>query len=174
MSVFGVVFVLILIFGGTALIGAPYVPSRRREVEQAFKRLYKIKPNDLLVDLGSGDGSVLRQASKLGARSVGFEINPILVVISWLLSWRNDRILIKMADLWHARLPKETTIVYVFFVDRDMPKLKIWLQDQVNTIGHSVFVMSLAFDLDDKKPIKKDGVYFLYEFNPLQRKKAQV
>jgi spermidine synthase len=50
----------------------------------AFHELYQLTENDNFVDIGSGDGVVLREASKIGARAVGFEINPILVFISTL------------------------------------------------------------------------------------------
>ena len=40
-----------------------------------------------LVDLGSGDGTVVRRAIKCGfGRATGYEINPALVLFSWLRS----------------------------------------------------------------------------------------
>ena len=52
--------VVVLILGFTAFFGAPYVPSRRKELKMLFDETYKLNPNDTLVDLGSGDGVVLR------------------------------------------------------------------------------------------------------------------
>ena len=76
--------VLVLVFGGTALTGAPFVPSRRKELEIIFKKLYRLSKNDLLVDLGSGDGKVLKAASDFGARALGIELNQFLVLFSKL------------------------------------------------------------------------------------------
>jgi len=62
------------------VISAPYVPSNRRKVEEALKEL-KIKGRTF-IDLGSGDGCIVRTASKLGAISTGVEINPYLSIYS--------------------------------------------------------------------------------------------
>ena len=68
---------IVALFLLTALRGAPYVPSRRQDIDRAFTELYHISKEDHLVDLGSGDGVVLRQAAKKGASASGFEINPV-------------------------------------------------------------------------------------------------
>ena len=51
---------LIVFAGFTAFTGAPYVPSKPREVKRAFTKLYKLSAKDVVVDIGSGDGLVLR------------------------------------------------------------------------------------------------------------------
>ena len=55
-SVIGIVVICVLIFLLTALFGAPYVPTQRKQIESAFSKLRPFKKNDVLVDLGSGDG----------------------------------------------------------------------------------------------------------------------
>ena len=70
---------IVILVGFSAFTGAPYVPSHRRDVARAFRELYSLDANDVLVDIGSGDGVVLRQASQRGARAVGYEIHPLLV-----------------------------------------------------------------------------------------------
>jgi len=42
-------------------------------------KLADLKPNDLVIDLGSGDGLFVIEAARRGAKAVGYEINPILV-----------------------------------------------------------------------------------------------
>ena len=66
--IFGGLFVLFALF---AFTGAPYVPTLRSEAEKAFKKLYKLRRKDLVVDLGSGDGTVLVEAAKCGAEVYG-------------------------------------------------------------------------------------------------------
>ena len=84
-SVIGIVVICVLIFLLTALFGAPYVPTQRKQIESVFSKLRPFKRNDVLVDLGSGDGVVLDEAIRAGASKViGYEINPILVLISCL------------------------------------------------------------------------------------------
>lgn len=58
---------------------APYVPSPPPIVEKMLEAA-GVRPNELVYDLGSGDGRVLiTAAKKFKARSVGIEISPKLV-----------------------------------------------------------------------------------------------
>ena len=62
--------------------GAPYLPTGADRVERMLE-LAEVGPGTKLVDLGSGDGRIVRAAAKRGAEAVGYEINPILVLLSW-------------------------------------------------------------------------------------------
>lgn len=159
-----VLIVLVLLFGWTALIGAPYVPSRKRNVRVALTELYRLKKNDLLADLGSGDGLVLREASSLGARAVGYEMNPILFLISKLITRNDHRVKVTFSNYWSIELPKEATVVYIFGVGRDMKGLKKWMQRQSKRLSKNLFLISLGFEIYDMKPIKTKGPYYLYKF----------
>jgi SAM-dependent methyltransferase len=56
-----------------------FVPSRNA-VADAMLQFAGVGPNDLVYDLGSGDGRILiLAAQKYGARGVGIEIDPALV-----------------------------------------------------------------------------------------------
>ena len=55
---------------------APYVPSSPEVVERMLA-LAKVGPNDVVYDLGCGDGRiVIAAAKKYGARGVGVDIDP--------------------------------------------------------------------------------------------------
>jgi SAM-dependent methyltransferase len=55
---------------------APYVPSSTEVVERMLT-LAKVGPNDVVYDLGCGDGRiVIAAAKKYGARGVGVDIDP--------------------------------------------------------------------------------------------------
>jgi len=57
---------------------APYIPSPQGIVERMLE-IGKVKPGDLVYDLGAGDGRVIiTAAQKFGARAVGIEIQPDL------------------------------------------------------------------------------------------------
>ena len=56
--------------------GAPYVPTRPEIMERMLK-VAQIGPDDVVVDLGSGDGRLVIAAMEAGAkRSMGYEIHP--------------------------------------------------------------------------------------------------
>jgi SAM-dependent methyltransferase len=58
------------------------VPTRQ-SIADAMLRLAHVNSNDLVYDLGSGDGRiVITAAQKYGARGVGIELDPKLVRIS--------------------------------------------------------------------------------------------
>lgn len=157
------------IFGLVVLRGAPYVPTKRRLLDNAFKELYPLSKKDTLVDIGSGDGVVLRAAARYGAKAVGYEINPILVVISRLVS-RNPLITIRLADFWYAELPIDTTVVYTFGEGRDIKRM--YEKVELTAVLHKreIYFISFGFDVPGKKPVKYDGSFYLYKLRPLQRR----
>ncbi|MEI6054270.1 MAG: hypothetical protein WCQ49_02795 [Candidatus Saccharibacteria bacterium] len=169
-----VIFIVFLIFSFVVFIGSPYVPSQKKYIKQAFTKLYKITDSDVLVDIGSGDGVVLREAAKLGARAYGYEINPLLILISRLLSLRYKKIKISLVDFWYIKIPVDTTVIYIFSVTRDINNITKLLQKEIDRIKKPVYLISYAGDFTKLKLIKKVGPYGLYLINPLQLDKAQV
>lgn len=158
-------------FGLIVFRGAPYVPSKSRDVRRAFTDLYPLSDRDVLVDIGSGDGKVLRIAASFGARAIGYELNPFLVVISKLLS-RDQHISVRLADFWRATLPHNTTVVYTFGDSRDIEKMAGKVKKHAEDVGRSIYFISYAFSLKDDVPAKKTATHYLYRFTPLHHTKA--
>lgn len=171
---FWIVAFLILLFGLVAFVGAPYVPSHRNDIRRAFSELYELSTNDFVVDIGSGDGVVLRQVSKLGGRGLGLEINPLLVLISNILSRGDKRVSFKLANYWVSDLPLETTVIYTFSVSRDIQKLANWVQEQSTKLNKPLYFISYGSEPSDVSLIKSEGASNLYLFQPLQPGEAQV
>ena len=165
---------VVLLFGFVVFWGAPYVPSHRGDVRKAFDTLYKLGKDDVVVDVGSGDGVILRMASGRGARAVGYELNPALVLITRFLSRKDDRVRVVLADFWRAKLPQETTLVYAFAVERDIKKLSAKLQAEADRLGHSFHAITYGSSFNTPKPLRKLGAHYLYEFHPLHSEKPQV
>ena len=166
-----VLFVVILLFGFVVLRGAPYVPTKRKFLEKAFGELYVLTDDDLLVDIGSGDGVVLRAAAARGAKAVGYELNPVLVVISKLIS-RSPLIQVRLADFWHVTLPQETTVIYTFGESRDIKKMYEKAEKTALEHNKELYFISFGFEVPGEKPVKYDGSFYLYRIRPLQRRKA--
>ncbi|HEY8886261.1 MAG TPA: hypothetical protein VIM31_02040 [Candidatus Microsaccharimonas sp.] len=169
-----IVFLLIcifLFFGLVVFLGAPYVPSHRKDVKRAFE-YFDLNASDLLVDVGSGDGVILRIASSYGAKAVGYEINPILVGISRLLSLRDERVTVLLQNLWLAKLPDETTVVYAFAVHRDEKKLITLMQREANRLNKPLKLLCYASPFSHIRAVDTFEAYHLYIFQPLQPKNA--
>lgn len=162
---------LVAMFGLVAFKGAPYVPTKRKPLQRAFDHLYQLSTKDLLVDIGSGDGVVLRIAAARGARSVGYEINPLLVIVSRLLS-RSSLITVQLANYWNVTFPPETTIVYTFGDSRDIVKMYKKAEDAAYEHKKIIYFMSFGFNVPTKKHVKYDGHFYLYKINYLHLDKA--
>lgn len=153
--------------------GAPYVPSRRRDVERVFDELYHLQPHDVLVDIGSGDGKVCLAAAKRGARAVGYEINPMLVLIARWRARGQSRVQFLLRDFWRSELPEGTTIVYTFGDGRDIARMALWVEKQATRLRQPIYLLSYAFQVPDRVLTARSDIYFLYEIKPtLQTEKA--
>jgi len=170
MTILWIVAGIVLLFGFVVFFGAPYVPSKRRELERVFRELYELGPQDLVADLGSGDGIVLRMAAKTGAKAIGYELNPGLVLLSRFLSRGNKNVRIMAANMWQVRLLPETTVVYVFAVTRDIEKVSRKLQAEANRLHHPLSVISYGCAIPHKEALRSLGAHHLYTFAPLQSK----
>ncbi len=151
---------LVIPFGIGAIIGAPYVPILRRDSERILK-LAALKPGQTLVDLGSGDGRLLRAAAAQGINCIGYEINPYLVWISRLVCWRYRKLVtIHAADIWRTELPR-ADVIYVFGLERYMERL----ERKFNTeITQPTTVISYIFRLPSASPTHQTHNTYTYEF----------
>jgi hypothetical protein len=161
-----VVMILLLIFLLPGIIGAPYVPSEQKDLEKAFTKLYKISKKDLVVDLGAGDGIVLKAAVAHGAKAVGVEINPILTLFTrWKLRPVKNAT-IKCGDMYLFELPAETTVVYAYANNYTIPRLYKRVQSEAKRLNKKLYLISNAFDQKDAKAKKHIAPYYLYEIKP--------
>ena len=156
-----VLLVIAVAFAAGGLLGAPYVPIRRRD-SPALLDLAGLKPGQTLVDLGSGDGQLLRLAASRGIRGIGYEINPFMVLVSRLVCWRYRRLIkIHLANLWQIRLPPADA-VYVFLMPRFMDRLDRKLSAEIR---RPTRVISYVFEIPGRTPIKRGAGSLIYEYD---------
>lgn len=165
MQFFLIIIFLILAF--TAFTGAPYVPSRKPHLEIAFTKLYPLSSADTLIDLGAGDGTVLKAAAKHGASSVGVELNPAIAFIAWLRTRRVKNLTkIICRSYYSYHFPPETTVVYVFGDSRDILKIYTKVVSEAVRLKKPLHFISLAFPVPGQTLIKTAGPYYLYKIQP--------
>lgn len=79
-------FIVILFFSSKKLSPIPYFPSNKKDLPLVINAL-DLKNNQVVVDLGAGDGIVIFNASqkafekKLNTQFIAIEINPVLILI---------------------------------------------------------------------------------------------
>ena len=61
--------------------GAPYAVTSQKRVN-TLVGLLRVKKNERAIDLGSGDGRIVIALARAGAIADGYEINPLLVLLS--------------------------------------------------------------------------------------------
>jgi 16S rRNA A1518/A1519 N6-dimethyltransferase RsmA/KsgA/DIM1 with predicted DNA glycosylase/AP lyase activity len=147
-------------FGFVVLFGAPYVPTLSNQQTAALK-LLNLKPGQTLVELGSGDGRMLRAAAKQGIKSIGYELNPLLVIYSKLINVKYKHLInIKWANFWRHKLPACDGI-YVFLLDKYMARLDKKIIQEKHS---SVKLVSFAFKIPHKQPVTEESGMFLYTY----------
>ena len=155
-----------LCFMAIVLFGAPYVPSLRKEVRQAFIELYPLRATDTVVDLGAGDGAVLVEAARYGAQCYAVELNPLLALIAKLRLGNSATVTV--ANMWLYKLPSDVTLVYVFSVSRDMAKLHAYMQREAERLQKPITLMTFGATLSDRDSVAYRNAHTLYKFSPLQ------
>jgi hypothetical protein len=165
-----IVGMVVVLVGISVFFGAPYVPSHRKDVRRMFEGLVPISEGDVVLDIGSGDGIVLREASRRGARAIGYEIHPLFVGISKIASFGDSRVQVKWTNAWTAPFPKSVTLVYIFAVGRDGVKLMKKMQREADALGRPLTLVCYGNALPGKTPVQTFEAYYLYTFEPLHLK----
>jgi SAM-dependent methyltransferase len=123
-------------------IPTPYVPSTQGNVDEML-RLAGVRPNDVVYDLGSGDGRVVISAARdWGARGVGVEIDARLVAESRELAKKegvSDRAVFREGDVLKASIAEATVVTMYLLtplVNRLQPRLLAELKPGTRIVAH--------------------------------------
>jgi precorrin-6B methylase 2 len=146
-----------------------FVPTPA-EVVKGMLDLAKVTKNDLVIDLGCGDGGIVVAAARdFGARSVGVDIDPQRIKEATENVETNkvgDRAKIVQGDLFEYDI-KDANVVTLYLLPRLNEKLKprLWKELKVGSR-----VVSNSFDMGDWKPdqtIDVDGrTVYLWTIKP--------
>jgi hypothetical protein len=123
-------------FGNTTLLKrVPYVPTPPDIVEKMLE-LAKVTPDDVVYDLGSGDGRfVITAAQKFKARAVGIEINPGLYRQSRDRIKElglDDRAKVMCEDMFDVSL-HHATVVIMYLLTSSNEKLRPKLERELHS-----------------------------------------
>lgn len=142
--------------------GPIYYPSKPAAVD-AMLKLAGVTKKDTVVDLGSGDGIILFAAAKLGAKAIGYEINPLLVKKTQekIKKLKLEHLVsVHLKNFWKVDLNEGTVITFYCF-----PKfLKRFEKKLEKTLTHPMRVVSNDYQFPKKEYFKKEGKIYLYKF----------
>ncbi len=138
----------------SASVGAPWVPTPKKRV-RAMLEIANVTADDIVYDLGSGDGRIVVMASKeFGAQSVGIEIDPLRLLWSRLV-------------IRHHKLRSRAHVVRGNFFKMDLSKATVVTLYQGYEINKKIReklaqdlhpgsrVVSYRFTLDGWTPVQK-------------------
>jgi ribosomal protein L11 methylase PrmA len=131
----------------------PFVPTPQEVVEKMLE-MAQVGKNDIVYDLGSGDGRiVITAAKKYGARAVGFEVDPNLIQQSRDTIRKEglqSHVEIRNQDATTADL-SPATVVTLYLLPSSNLKLRPTLWKQMKPGSR---VVSHDFDMGDWKPLR--------------------
>ena len=123
--------------------GALYVSTTRKRIS-AFLDAVPMKPTQLLIDLGCGDGRVLRMANKrFGISCVGYEINPLAFIKAKVLCMFFPNIQIKYANFYKAKI-SDADIVFCYLFPDVMKRVSAKLKSELK---NGTCIVSCNFEL---------------------------
>ena len=140
--------------------GPPFVGTGPGNL-RAMMDLARLRPDELLIDLGSGDGRLLIAAARAGCRAVGYEMNPFLVLSSRLAVRRlglQRRVRVVWGDFWQADLGT-ADVVTVFGFSTIMERLAAKFSAELKPGAR---VVSARYRLAGWPVAGQSGEVFLY------------
>jgi hypothetical protein len=154
-----VIFVVWIAWSG--ILGAPWLPTPKKRVRSMLE-FAGVNSNDLLYDLGSGDGRIIVMAAKeFGAQSIGIEVDPLRLLWS-RFSIRHHK-LGQMVRVIRANFFKvnieDATVVTLYQGHEINKKIRDKLASELKTGAR---VVSYRFILDGWTPVKTNDEESIY------------
>lgn len=135
---------------------APFVPTPEEVVDRML-RLAKVTKDDVVYDLGCGDGRiVIAAAQRYGARGVGVDIDPVRIAESNANARRagvTDRVTFKLEDALQTDL-SDATVVTLYLLSASNLKLRPRLTAQLKPGAR---IVAHAFAMGDWRPDKVEN-----------------
>ncbi|NJL80043.1 MAG: methyltransferase domain-containing protein [Richelia sp. RM2_1_2] len=131
-----------------------YIPCTPKIVE-AILKLAKINSQDILYDLGSGDGRILITAAKqYGTRGVGIDIDPQRIKEAREQALENcvdQHLEFYQQDLFISNI-SDATVIFIYL----LPHLNLKLRPQLwKQLKPGTRIISRDFDMGDWQPLQQ-------------------
>jgi len=130
--------------------GALYVSTARRRVHACLDAV-DLQPEQRLVDLGCGDGRVLRAACRRApVRAEGYELNPLAYLKARLLNLGHPHARAHLKNFWRVDL-SNADVVFCYLFPDVMNRLSRKLQRELRP---GTTVVSCNFPLPGLAPVR--------------------
>ncbi len=132
---------------------APFVPTDTAVIERVLD-LAQVKKEDIVYDLGSGDGRFVIAAAMRGAKAQGVEMNVLRVLYSrlWIKMLRLPNARIIRNDIFNIDL-SDATVVICYLLPKTNELLKEKLERELKS---GTRIVSVAFEFVSWHEVKTD------------------
>jgi len=123
-----------------------WVPTPQALVDRMLD-MANVTAQDVVMDLGSGDGITVITAAKRGARAIGIEYNPDMVELSKANAEKAgvaDRATFMKADLFETDL-SQATVITMFL----LPQINMQLRPKILDLKPGTRIVSNSFSMED-------------------------
>lgn len=151
------IFVYMVYFIYGTFKAAPFVPTPHAIVDRMIQTA-GLGHDDFMMDLGSGDGRLVKKAAPMVKKAVGVEINPILCWWSKIKLRKLKNVKIIRKNLWNINL-SDVDALMVYLIGSKMKKLKQKIEKEMKPGSR---IISHGFRFPDWKPEKSDNKVHLY------------
>lgn len=149
------------------LYGLPSRPTHPDRIRRALE-LANLQPDDILYDLGAGDGRVLFiAAGEFGARAVGIEVGPVQCAWMWLRTIAGgygDKIRIRWGNYMRSDV-READVVFLYATSREVTRTVPFLEKQMKQ-GSRLVSISADFPEWEPSAFDEPGLIFVYIMPP--------
>jgi precorrin-6B methylase 2 len=157
---------MIVYFMFFAVLSVPWVPTRK-VYSEAMLKLANVKPDDVVMDLGCGDASILIEAAKeFGVkRAFGIEARYPLVLLARFRAKRvgvGDSVEIVCGNMYKEKWPEKVDVIALYLFTEVNKKLEPLILDRYKS-GTRVVSRAFTFSglkLVDTTVVKGETLYF--------------
>ncbi|MBU0577180.1 hypothetical protein KJ742_04205 [Patescibacteria group bacterium] len=142
-----------------AITSGPFVPSSRKR-HKAMISLADLDPDDIVYDLGCGDGRFVFTAAPFVKKAIGYELSIPLYLFGKLMSvFKSSKAQIRYGNIWKQDY-KDADVIFCYLLPGAMKQFYkvVW-----PTLKPGTRVISNSFQIHDLKPVKKEDKVYLYE-----------
>ena len=168
--IFAIITVLFIVssLAWVGILSAPYVPTRKRDLKRIYE-MAKLKPGQVVYDLGAGDGRILIYGAKnYGIKGVGCELALFPLYsskIKALCSGVNKQLNLRWKNLYKMDV-SEADLVVSYLLPKTMKKLQDKFEKELKP---GAKVIACGFKVpgwehtEYDKPNKKHVGLYLYQ-----------
>ncbi len=166
------IFAPILISAAYAgMSAAPWLPTKPSQRRHLINNL-ALSDNDICVDLGCGDGSVLFAAARKfpNTKFIGYDISLLPLMVGWIRKVfggkKYKNVSLRFGNLFTQNI-SNATVLFVFLLDKSYPKL---IEKFTKELDPKTIIYVEAWPFKEIKPdetLKEEGLLPVYKYKAI-------